>query len=67
MEGELEKRGFGLTDLEYRMADSLLDMVFLHFGHWPLSDVECKIPYVRSKLMPLMEHLDLVYDMRNKG
>ena len=61
MTDELERRGYGLTELEYRLADALLDMAFLHFGHWPLSVADREIPYVRSVLVPLSQHLDAVY------
>lgn len=62
--GEVERRGYGLTDLEYRLADALLDMAFLHFGYWPLEGVDLEIPYVRTTLVPLLEHLDVCYEMR---
>jgi len=67
MSDELERRGYGLTDLEYRLASALLDMAFLHFGHWPLNKNDREIPYARSVLVPLSDHLDAVYEMRHQG
>ena len=63
-ESQLEER---LRQAGPQMAECLLDVCFLQFHQWPLSQEDQQMPYVKNVLGPLMPLLDEVFSRRHGG
>lgn len=51
-----------LTDREEQLIDALQGYLFLQYRHWPLDAETREIPFVKSKVVPLLPLIEAWHD-----